>query len=104
MLVLLLVALGAVMIVVAVWLVRATRSDPASLGPLELMGERSWRHAVPEHRSVELAKARPLGAPAPAPMVDYEPADDADAAPGDEAGAEPAPDPPEKRTDGDTVA
>ena len=53
-----LVVLGIALTIVGVRLVRATRTDPAALGPLEVMGERQWRRAGPAERSVVLASAR----------------------------------------------
>jgi hypothetical protein len=67
-----LVALGAVMLVAAVWLVRATRTDPPVLGPLEVMGDRRFAKRDPQTRAALLAAARPPGAWDPAPMVPIE--------------------------------
>jgi hypothetical protein len=64
-----LVALGLTMIVLAIWLVRSTRSDAPALGPLEAMGDRSWRRADALRRQETLAEARPAGAPPPAPTI-----------------------------------
>jgi hypothetical protein len=69
-----LVVLGIAMIGVAVWLVRATRSDPSALGPLEVMGARRWRRGNADRRQTKLDTARPAGAPPPAPIVPFEPA------------------------------
>lgn len=108
-----LLVLAAAMVLVAVWLVRATRRDAAALGPLEVMGERRWRRADPPARAAALAAARPPGAPEPAPMIDVELVDPAtsDASPSEptpDAGSEPEPEPPasgalepEPRVDGD---
>lgn len=76
-LVALLVALGAVMVAVAVWLVRSTRGDHPALAPLETMGDRSFRRASTDRRATRLSEARPPGAPPPAPIVplDDEPED-----------------------------
>ena len=74
--VLALLALAAAMVALAVWLVRATRRDAPALGPLEVMGDRSWRRADQSSRLTALAAARPTGALAPAPMIDYEPAEE----------------------------
>jgi hypothetical protein len=100
-----LLVLAAAMVLVAVWLVRATRRDAAALGPLAVMGERRWRRADPPARAVALAAARPPGAPEPAPMIDVELVDPAtavspDSEPGSDAESEtpsdaPAPDAPE---------
>jgi hypothetical protein len=65
----LLVALGLTMLGVAVWLVRATRSDPKALGPLEVMGDRRFRKRDVDRRREDLDTARPPGAPPPAPVV-----------------------------------
>jgi hypothetical protein len=71
----LLVLVGVAMVCVAVWLVRATRTDSRSLGPLEVMGDRSWRRRGAEARSRTLDAARPAGAPPPAPMLARDPDD-----------------------------
>lgn len=82
-LVALLVILGVAMLCTTVWLVRATRSDPAALGPLEVMGDRSFTRRDADARAATLAAARPDGALDPAPMLDadLEPADDVDTDP-----------------------
>ena len=77
-----LVALGVVLLVVAAWLVRATRTDPPVLGPLEVMGTRRFARQDPATRAAMLAAARPPGAWEPAPMVPIEdevPEDERDA-------------------------
>ena len=71
----LLVVVGIAMICTAVWLVRATRTDSRSLGPLEVMGDRSWRRRDAEPRSRSLDAARPEGAPPPAPILERDPDD-----------------------------
>jgi hypothetical protein len=71
----LLVVVGIAMICTAVWLVRATRTDSRSLGPLEVMGDRSWRRRDAEARSLTLDAARPDGAPPPAPILERDPDD-----------------------------
>jgi len=71
----LLVVVGVAMICTAVWLVRATRADSRSLGPLEVMGDRSWRRRDAASRSQSLEAARPEGAPPPAPMLARDPDD-----------------------------
>jgi hypothetical protein len=71
-----LVMVGLVMIAVAVWLVRATRTDPRALGPLEVMGGRRWRNGDADRRRTNLDTARPPGAPPPSPMVAFEVIDD----------------------------
>ena len=68
-LVAILVLLGLAMIAVALWLVRSTRTDPAALAPLEVMGDRRWRKGDADARQANLETARPPGAPAPTPMV-----------------------------------
>ena len=70
-----LLVVAVVMVGVAAWLIRATRADPSALGPLEVMGDRSWRKSDAETRASSLAAARPSGAVPPAPMLDYEPED-----------------------------
>jgi hypothetical protein len=67
-----LVLLGLAMIAVALWLVRSTRTDPAALGPLEVMGERRWRKGDADARQTNLDTVRPPGAPPPAPTVPLE--------------------------------
>ena len=71
-LVVLLIALGVAMIVVAVWLVRATRSDAPALAPLEVMGDRGFSRAGHDDRDAKLTAVRPEGAPPPAPMIPYD--------------------------------
>jgi hypothetical protein len=75
MLVAVLVLLGLGMIVLALWLVRSTRSDPQALGPLEVMGDRRWRKGDADRRQANLDTARPAGAWPPAPMVAFESGD-----------------------------
>jgi hypothetical protein len=58
----LLVALGVGMIMLAVWLLRNTRPDPEVLAPLERMGERKWRRADPVWQRRHLDEVRPGGA------------------------------------------
>ena len=58
----LLVALGVGMIMLAVWLLRNTRPDPEVLAPLERMGERKWRRADPVWQRRRLDEVRPGGA------------------------------------------
>jgi hypothetical protein len=74
----LLAVLGLVMLGAAVWLVRATRTDTRALGPLEVMGDRSFRRRDPEARAALLAGARPQGAADPFPMLEDEPQPEAD--------------------------
>ena len=58
----LLVALGFTMIMLAVWLLRNTRPDPEVLAPLERMGQRRWRRADPVWQRRHLDEVRPGGA------------------------------------------
>jgi hypothetical protein len=88
-LVVLLVALGVAMLLVAVWLVRATRTDTPALGPLEVMGDRRFGRRDEAARVAILTGARPEGAIGPAPMLDIE--DEAASAPPALAPAEPVP-------------
>ena len=55
----LLVVVGVAMICTAVWLVRATRTDSRSLGPLEVMGDRSWRRRDAEARRARWMRPAP---------------------------------------------
>lgn len=68
-LVALLVVLGVALVMLAVWLVRATRVDPEVLAPLERMGERTWRSADPVYQRRELDELRPEGAEPLDPMA-----------------------------------
>src|SRR5262245_21347514 len=88
-LVALLVLAGVVMIGVAIWLVRSTRTDAPALGPLEVMGERRWRRADGDGRADALTAARPAGAPPPAPTVAFEDPGDAPSANGERPVQEP---------------
>ena len=67
-----LVVAGLVMVGLTVWLVRSTRRDAPALGPLEVMGERRWRHADGDGRTTALTAARPPGAAPPAPTVPFD--------------------------------
>jgi len=58
----LLVALGVALILLAVWIYRSTRPDPELLAPLEVMGERSWRRGDPVWQRRRLDELRPAGA------------------------------------------
>ncbi|MGH9134227.1 MAG: hypothetical protein ACRDZZ_09845 [Ilumatobacteraceae bacterium] len=60
--ILLLVALGFALIMLAAWLLRNTRPDPDVLAPLERMGERKWRRADPVWQRRHLDEVRPGGA------------------------------------------
>jgi hypothetical protein len=64
----LLVALGFTMIMLAVWLLRNTRPDPEVLAPLERMGQRKWRRADPVWQRRRLDEVRPGGADPLEPM------------------------------------
>ncbi|HWM20487.1 MAG TPA: hypothetical protein VNO51_12425, partial [Ilumatobacteraceae bacterium] len=64
----LLVALGFTMIMLAVWLLRNTRPDPDVLAPLERMGQRKWRRADPVWQRRHLDEVRPGGADPLEPM------------------------------------
>lgn len=60
--VLALVAVGAILIFVGVWIIRQTKPDRELLAPLERMADRSWRHQNPAQRRQLLDEARPAGA------------------------------------------
>ena len=60
-LVVLLVALGVAMLLVAVWLVRATRTDTRALGPLEVMGDRRFGRRDEAGRSRDPDRRPPRG-------------------------------------------
>jgi outer membrane biosynthesis protein TonB len=57
-----LVIIGIVLFIMAIRLVRATRSDHAALGPLEVLGDRAWHRHDLDRRAHDLDKARPIGA------------------------------------------
>jgi hypothetical protein len=57
-----LVLIGIALIVVAIRLIKATRTDHAALGPLEVIGDWAWRHHDAARRARDLDKARPPGA------------------------------------------
>ena len=57
-----LVAIGVVLVVLAVWIIRQTRVDPELLGPLDVMAERRWRKLDPAGRRRMLDGVRPQGA------------------------------------------
>lgn len=58
-----LVAVGLAFIVLGIWLVRSTRSDPAVLAPLERMGDKDWRRQTdPATQRRTLDDVRPDGA------------------------------------------
>lgn len=57
-----LVLIGIVLAVVGVRLVKDTRADHAALGPLEVLGDRSWYRHDRARRTHDLDKARPAGA------------------------------------------
>lgn len=58
----LLVALGVGLMVLARWVYRRTRPDPALLAPLEVMGDRSWQRADTVWQRRRLDEVRPDGA------------------------------------------
>lgn len=92
-LVVVLIALGAAMVMTAVWLVRSTRSDAPALGPLEVMSARRWGRGDADRRAAQLTGARPAGALPPAPMVPFDADPEPAAPPGDEPESEAAPAP-----------
>ena len=67
--VVLLAALGVALLLLAVWIFRATRPDPELLAPLEAMGERAWRRADPVWQRRRLDELRPRGARPLTPSV-----------------------------------
>lgn len=67
--VVLLIAIGLALILLAVWIHRTTRPDPELLAPLEVMGERSWRRGDPVWQRRRLDEVRPAGAKPLAPSV-----------------------------------
>lgn len=67
--VVLLVALGLALLLLAVWIFRTTRPDPELLAPLEAMGERSWRRGDPVWQRRRLDQLRPKGARPLSPSV-----------------------------------
>lgn len=60
--VVLLIAIGLALVLLAIWIFRATRPDPDLLAPLEVMGERSWRRKDPVWQRRRLDELRPPGA------------------------------------------
>lgn len=70
-LVIALVLVAAVLIWVALWMLRWTRADPSALGPLEVMGDRTWQRGDTDRRQSVLTKARPADAFPPAPVIPY---------------------------------
>ncbi|MEO6653878.1 MAG: hypothetical protein ABIP17_14615 [Ilumatobacteraceae bacterium] len=68
-LVALLVALGLALVMVAIWLFKTTRPDPALLAPLEAMGERNWRRLDPVGQRRRLDALRPADADPIEPSV-----------------------------------
>jgi len=85
-----LVALGLAMLVTALWLVRATRTDVRALAPLEVLGDRGFARRDADARAAALAGVRPDGALGPAPMLDLDEPDGASPAP-EPAAPAPAP-------------
>lgn len=67
--VVLLVAIGLALLLLAVWIFRTTRPDPELLAPLEAMGERSWRRGDPVWQRRRLDALRPKGARPLTPSV-----------------------------------
>ena len=65
----LLVAIGLALVLLAVWIYRTTRPDPELLAPLEAMGKRSWRRGDPVWQRRRLDELRPRGAKPLAPSV-----------------------------------
>ncbi len=65
----LLAMLGLALVMVAVWLFKTTRPDPALLAPLEAMSERKWRRADPVWQRRRLDHLRPVGAQPLAPSA-----------------------------------
>jgi hypothetical protein len=70
-----LVLLGIVLAAATVWWWRSTRPEHPSLGPLEVMGEKRFRHSSDVERRQIIANSRPPGAqpllaepPAPQPV------------------------------------
>lgn len=57
-----LVALGVVLLAVAVWVGRTTRPEPEALGPLEQMGTTAWLSGDHDARRRLLELDRPVGA------------------------------------------
>jgi hypothetical protein len=55
----LLIVLGIALVMLAVWLRRATRPDHELLAPLEVMGERRWRRSEPVSQRRRLDELRP---------------------------------------------
>jgi hypothetical protein len=66
-----LVAIGAGLVALTIWLVRVTRHEAEYLAPLELMASRRWRRADPVAQRRMLDEIRPEGAeplsPSPPP-------------------------------------
>ncbi len=60
--VVLLIALGVALVMLAIWLYKSTRPDPELLAPLEVMGERKWRRGDPVWQRRRLDEIRPSGA------------------------------------------
>lgn len=58
----LLAAMGAALLILAVWVYRTTRPDPELLTPLEMMGERKWRRGDPVWQRRRLDEVRPADA------------------------------------------
>jgi hypothetical protein len=72
-----LIAIGAALVALTIWLVRVTRHEPEYLAPLELMASRRWRRADPvaQRRMLDEVRpelAEPLSPSAPPPSGDDE--------------------------------
>ncbi|MEM9748651.1 MAG: hypothetical protein AAF945_18305 [Actinomycetota bacterium] len=57
-----LLAVGVLLVGLAIWLFRQTRPDPELLAPLDRMSSRSWRRLAPADRRRMLDAERPPGA------------------------------------------
>jgi hypothetical protein len=63
--VLALLLVGLLLVLLAVWMIRRTRTDPALLAPLERMSDAKWRKSAPDGRRALLDEVRPPGAAVP---------------------------------------
>jgi hypothetical protein len=64
-----LIAIGAGLVALTIWLVRVTRHEPEYLAPLELMAARRWRRSDPVAQRRMLDEVRPDGAEPLAPSA-----------------------------------
>jgi hypothetical protein len=64
-----LIAIGAGLVALTIWLVRVTRHEPEYLAPLELMASRRWRRSDPVAQRRMLDEVRPEGAEPLSPSV-----------------------------------